>query len=245
MKAMKKESLRKTKMLAAVLLLAAPVVAGTQEHVEADLGADVVSSYLWRGQDLGNVSIQPSVSVSYKGFWVGAWGSVGLDKDDTKEIDLTVGYAAGGFSVSVTDYWTDGGAGYFHYGARNTRHVFEAQVGYDLGFLAVNWYTNFAGNDGVTRSGARAYSSYFSVAAPFRWGGLEWSAEVGAVPWETDFYNATAGGRAGAGGFEVASVSLEAAKGLKITDSYSLPLFARVIWNPATEGAYFVFGVSF
>ena len=69
-------------------------------------------------------------------------------------------------------------------------------------------------------------------------------AEVGAVPWETDFYNATAGGRAGAGGFEVASVSLEAAKSLKITDSYSLPLFARVIWNPATEGAYFVFGVS-
>ena len=134
MKAMKKESLQKTKMLAAVLLLAAPVVAGAQEHVEADLGADLVSGYLWRGQDLGNVSIQPSVSVSYKGFWVGAWGSVGLDKDDTKEIDLTVGYAAGGFSVSVTDYWTDGGAGYFHYGARNTRHVFEAQLGYDLGF---------------------------------------------------------------------------------------------------------------
>ena len=39
-------------------------------------------------------------------------------------------------------------------------------------------------------------------------------------------------------------MSLEAAKSLKITDSYSLPLFARVIWNPATEGAYFVFGVS-
>ena len=63
---MKKESLQKTKMLAAVLLLAAPVVAGAQEHVEADLGADVVSSYLWRGQDLGNVSIQPSVSVIVK-----------------------------------------------------------------------------------------------------------------------------------------------------------------------------------
>ncbi len=78
---MKKESLQKTKMLAAVLLLAAPVAAGAQEHVEADLGADLVSGYLWRGQDLGNVSIQPSVSVSYKGFWVGAWGSVGLDKE--------------------------------------------------------------------------------------------------------------------------------------------------------------------
>ena len=94
---MKKESLQKTKMLAAVFAACcSPVAAGAQEHVEADLGADLVSGYLWRGQDLGNVSIQPSVSVSYKGFWVGAWGSVGLDKDDTKEIDLTVGYAAGG-----------------------------------------------------------------------------------------------------------------------------------------------------
>lgn len=241
---MKKKSLQKTKMLAAGLLLAAPVVAEAQEHVEADIGADLVSGYIWRGQDLGNVSIQPSVMISYKGFSLSGWGSVGFAKTDTKEADLTLGYSAKGFSVSVTDYWFDGGAGYFHYGARNTSHVFEAQVGYDFGFLAVNWYTNFAGNDGTTRNGKRAYSSYFSVAAPFRLGGLDWSAEVGAVPWETDFYNAT-GGRAGAGGFEVANVSIEAGKSLKITDRYSLPLFAQVIWNPATEGAYFVFGLSF
>ena len=38
---------------------------------------------------------------------------------------------------------------YFKYGAHSTAHVFEAQVGYDFGPLAVNWYTNFAGADGV------------------------------------------------------------------------------------------------
>ena len=125
-----------------------------------------------------------------------------LDKEDTKEFDLTFGYSTGGFSVSVTDYWFDGGPEYFHYGAHNTSHVFEAQVGYDFGPLAVNWYTNFAGADGVKANGDRAYSSYFSIAAPFKLGGLDWSAEIGATPWETSFYNNGASGSHGrTGGF--------------------------------------------
>ena len=141
--------------------------------------------------------------------------------------------------LAGADYWFDGGPEYFHYGAHNTSHVFEAQVGYDFGPLAVNWYTNFAGADGVKANGDRAYSSYFSIAAPFKLGGLDWSAEIGATPWETSFYNN------GASGFEVSNICLGASKEIKITDSYSLPVFAHAICNPATEGAYFVFGISF
>ena len=44
-------------------------------------------------------------------------------------------------------------------GAYSTAHVFEAQVGYDFGPLAVNWYTNFAGADGV--KGKRQKSLFF------------------------------------------------------------------------------------
>ena len=80
-------------------------------------------------------------------------------KKNTKEIDLTLGYTTGGFSISVTDYWFNGGPGYFHYGSHNTNHTFEAQIGYDFGPLALNWYTNFAGTDGVNNEGDRAYSS--------------------------------------------------------------------------------------
>ena len=65
---------------------------------------------------LGNVSIQPEVSLAYKGFSLTGWGTVGFDKDDIKEFDLTLGYEVKGFSCSVTDYWTNGGPGYFHYG---------------------------------------------------------------------------------------------------------------------------------
>lgn len=230
-------------MALAGCLMLCPVATMAQDKVTADAGAELVSGYIWRGQDLGNVSLQPTLAIGYKGLSLSGWGSVGLDKDDTKEFDLTLGYAVGGFHVAVTDYWFDNGAGYFHYGARNTAHVFEANAGYDFGFLSVNWYTNFAGNDGMNRDGERAYSSYVSLAAPFRLGGLDWTAEVGAVPWATSFYNATADDPAGTNGFEVSHVSIGASKAIRITEHYSLPLFARAVWNPATEGAYFVFGL--
>lgn len=224
-------------MALALLSLAMPFTTKAQDKVEASVGADLVSGYIWRGQDLGGVSLQPSLGIAYKGFSLGAWGSVGIEGKDTKEFDLTLGYATGGFSVSVTDYWFNSGAGYFHYGAHSTAHVFEAQVGYDFGPLSINWYTNFAGADGVNKDGDRAYSSWVTLAAPFKLGGLDWTAEVGATPWANDFY--------GANGFAVCDISLGASKEIKITDSFSLPLFAKATWNPRSEGAYFVVGISF
>ena len=183
-----KKSSRKTTFLSA-LAIAVPAMGMVQDKVEASVGADLVSGYIWRGQDLGGVSIQPTLSVSYKGFSLSAWGTAGIEKEDTKEIDLTLGYATGGFSISVTDYWFNGGPGYFHYGSHNTNHTFEAQIGYDFGPLALNWYTNFAGTDGVNNGGNRAHSSYISATVPFTLAGLEWTAEIGATPWSTDFYN--------------------------------------------------------
>lgn len=145
----------------ALLSMAMPFTAKAQDKVEASAGVDLVSGYVWRGQDLGGVSLQPSASIAYKGFSLGAWGSVGIESSDTKEFDLILGYSTGGFSVSVTDYWynvTGDGvtAKYFQYGAHNAAnsHLFEAQIGYDFGPVAVNWYTNFAGDDGVDKDGA-------------------------------------------------------------------------------------------
>lgn len=236
-------------LLATILL---PAVSTAQDKVEAEVSADLVSGYIWRGQDLGNVSIQPSISVSYKGFSLSAWGSAGIDSEDVKELDLTLGYSTGGFSVSVIDYWCDGGLGYFHYGAHCTNHVFEVQAGYDFGPLALNWYTNVAGADGVNKDGERAYSSYLSVTVPFKLAGLEWTAEAGATPWGTDFYNYVEDSDNpdqpvcnGSRGFAVCDLSLGASKEIKITDSFSVPAFAKITVNPRTEKTYFVFGLSF
>lgn len=235
-------------MVTALLSVLVPSDMMAQEKVKASVGADLVSGYIWRGQDLGGVSIQPTMSVAYKGFSLGAWGSAGLESKDTKELDLTLGYSTGRFNVSITDYWFNKSVKannevvtnkYFKYGAHSTAHVFEAQAGYDFGPVAVNWYTNFAGADGVKENGKRAYSSYLALSAPFAFGGLNWSADLGIVPWETTFYNGYSSG------FCVSNIGLKASKDIKVTDSFTVPAFAKVTVNPRTEGAYFVFGLSF
>ncbi len=219
-------------------LLFAPFWAEAKDKVEANVGGSIVSSYIWRGQDLGGVSIQPQVSLSYKNLYLTAWGSVGFEKEDTKEFDLTLGYTYKNFSISVTDYWFSGGDGYFHYKGENTKHTFEAQIGYDFKFVAINWYTNFAGYDGLTPQGKRAYSSFISLTAPFRLGGLDWKANVGATPWGNTFYMNSEKK------FTFSEISIEAGKTISINQKFSIPIFSKVIWNPATEGAYFVFGLS-
>jgi len=94
-----KENFKKAVLLLG-MSITIPTVSIAQENIETDISADLVSGYIWRGQDLGNVSIQPTLSVSYKGFSLSAWGSVGFEGKDTKELDLTLGYTTGGFSIS-------------------------------------------------------------------------------------------------------------------------------------------------
>ena len=212
-----------------------------QEKVNATVEADVVNQYIWRGQELGNTAFQPTLGIDYKGLSLSAWGSVGLtDPTDTKEFDLTLAYTIGGFNIGVTDYWFNAGLDpenrYFMYEAHRTNHVFEANVGYDFGVASIQWYTNFAGNDGFNKKGKRAYSSYFEISAPFKLATCDWSATAGAVPYYTDFYGTT--------GFAVTNLALRATKDIKITDSFSIPIFGEVSANPCSQKAYLVFGLT-
>lgn len=213
-----------------------------REGPEVGLGSDIVSSYIWRGQDLGGVSLQPTLGVEYKGISLSAWGSVGLaDPADTKEFDLTLGYTIGNFNIGITDYWFDAGldpqARYFKYDAHGTNHVFEANIGYDFGVVGLQWFTNISGNDGVNKDGKRAYSSYFEVSAPFRLATCDWTATVGAVPFATNFY--------GTNGFAVTNLAVRASKDIRVTDSFSIPIFGEVSANPCSQKAYLVVGMSF
>jgi len=227
--------MRKIVILAMGLVASATALA--QDKIEATIGADFVSQYIWRGLDCGNVSLQPTLGIAYKGFSLSAWGSVGFKSEDTKEFDLTASYTTGGLTVGVTDYWFNSPEErYFCYNAHSTSHVFEASVAYDFGLLSAAWYTNFAGNDGLNKSGKRAYSSYFEVNAPFHLATCEWTGTLGVVPYATDFYDTS--------GFAVTNVALKAAKDIKITDSFSVPIFAQVVANPCSQKVYFVFGFT-
>ncbi len=225
------------------MLLCGATAIEAQDEIETTISGDIVSSYIWRGQDLGNVSLQPTLGVAYKGLSLTAWGSVGLtNADDTKEFDLTLAYTIGGFNIGITDYWFNAGQDpenrYFKYDAHGTNHVFEANIGYDFGVASLQWYTNFAGNDGMNKDGKRAYSSYLEATVPFKLASVDWTATAGAVPFATDFYNGWTSG------FAVTNLALKATKDIKVTDSFSIPVFAEVSANPRTEKAYLVLGFT-
>ncbi len=121
-----------------IVLLALSLVMGmttyAQEEIETTVATDVVSSYIWRGQDLGSTAIQPTLGVGYKGLSLSAWGSYGIaNPADTKEFDLTLAYSVGGFNIGITDYWFNVGLDpenrYFKYDAHGTNHLFEGTVG--------------------------------------------------------------------------------------------------------------------
>ena len=228
-----------------IVLLALGLVMGmttyAQEEIETTVATDVVSSYIWRGQDLGSTAIQPTLGVGYKGLSLSAWGSYGIaNPADTKEFDLTLAYSVGGFNIGITDYWFNVGLDpenrYFKYDAHGTNHVFEGTIGYDFGLASVQWYTNFSGNDGTNKDGERAYSSYVEANVPFQLASVDWTATAGAVPFATTLYGTT--------GFAVTNLSLKATKDIKVTDSFSIPVFGQVVANPCAQKAYLVFGFT-
>lgn len=227
-----------TVVMAALISTAA--LAQESGKVEATAGADIVSSYIWRGQELGGVSIQPSLGLAYKGLSLGFWGSVGIDRKDTRELDLTLSYTTARLTAMLTDYWFSPyddaeKIGYFHYHARHTQHILEGGLAYDFGPVAIAWYTNLSGNDARKGNGDRAYSTFIDVSVPFQLAGLAWTAEVGITPWEGAY----------ADGFNVPFVALKAQKDISLTDSFALPVFAQAAFNPYDESAYLVFGISF
>ena len=114
--------------------------------------------------------------------------------------------------------------------------MFEANIGYDFGVLSLQWFTNFAGNDGFNKSDKRAYSSYAEVSVPFKLATVDWTATAGVVPYYTTFYDTT--------GFAVTNLSLRADKEIKITDKFSVPVFGQVVANPSSQKAYLVFGFT-
>ena len=73
-----------TWVISAIMLTPAAMA---QDSFETTIGADVVNQYIWRGQKLGEASLQPTLGISYKGLSLTAWGSVGLSKFD--DVHLT------------------------------------------------------------------------------------------------------------------------------------------------------------
>ena len=224
-------------ILRTLLLTFIPLALSAHEGVKVQLAADLMNYYVWRGIECGSVTLQPTVKLAYKGFSVTALGSVGLsDTDDTKEFDFTWQYDWKRLHFAINDNWLDTNPHYFDYGAHSTSHNFEGNIGYDFGLLTADWYTYFAGRD-YNSEGHRAYSSWMKFVMPFQWAQLDWQATVGVVPFASDvMYEVD--------GFAVNLVALKCSKDIRVTSSFSIPLFASLQANPESRKAWMVFGLT-
>ena len=112
---------------------------GPSNPVQFNLGADLVSRYIWRGKDYGNSpAIQPNISFSFAGLKIGAWGSYGViyreNTGNYSEFDPYISYTWKWFTIGVTDYFYPNGITpnnnnrYFNYNSKTTGHTFEGSL---------------------------------------------------------------------------------------------------------------------
>lgn len=203
---------------------------------------DFVSSYTWRGLYMSPAAIQPSIEFEAGNFTIEAWGSVSFNGED-KEVDLTASYALGNFVFSVTDMWwstQDSEIKYFNYNSHETEHTFEGSVAYTLPCerfpLSLSWSTIFAGMD-KKADGKQAYASYVELSYPFNIKNTELEAVCGFTPYKAEMQYETSG-------FAFTNLALRATREIRISSSFTLPLFAELAVNPALEDVHFVIGFT-
>lgn len=223
------------KLIVFIAILFSVVTAQAQDVF---VNADFVSSYVWRGIDSGNACIQPSLGIQWKGLTAYVWGSTEF-REKNNEIDLSLEYEYKNLTLYANNYFTqteEEPFKYFNYSSHSTGHTFEMGAGYMLSEkfpLSISWYTTFAGND-YRENEKRAWSSYCELSYPFNIKNIEMSLEAGFTPWEGMYANK----------LNIVNIALSATKEIKITPSFSLPVFGKLIANPYEEQFYFVFGIS-
>lgn len=239
------------------LLLSGSIISFAQDKPKAYLDADIVSRYMWRGIDMAGVSIQPEVSLKWKGLFIDAQGSVGIESTDVKEIDLSLGYERYGFNIGVTDYWSSGieeNDLYFKYEKKGA-HQLEANIGYTCKYGSLQAYTMFWGND-FKINGDQAYSTYLELTVPFKLGGVDWKLGVGGTFMESAGRKESETEKTSDGditrtkyfyyyaeGPACVMASLRATKNINI-GNVSLPVFAELHTNPYLQKAHLLFGIT-
>ncbi|MEI6754411.1 MAG: hypothetical protein WCK78_14745 [Paludibacter sp.] len=227
-----------------VAILAIAVFTVTSAKAQFATGADLVSSYVWRGvpQDgtfpKGTPNIQPYVSYTIGGLTLGSWSSASFT-GGVKEVDLYATYTISpALAVTITDYnWGfTSTKGYFDYSA-TTDHIYEATLAYtgpEKFPISASINTMFAGADKKPSDATKAaLSTYIEL-------GYQVTPLVkvfaGGVLGESNAYATTGAG--------LTNVGIKVSKSIAITDKFSLPVYGILGANPYSGGAFFVAGIT-
>lgn len=178
------------KVLVILAAMMAVVMPAKSVEFKYEAGADVVSSYIWRGQYNGGLSFQPEVLLGFDAldealqFRAGFWGNVGASDWKFKkngnvipevynpntqfmpEVDFEISFFAFGASVGFNEYY---------YCDDGSTHMSELWVGYNFSHFFgdkagayINWYSAIAGagvddfNDPVWEDPLRVSKKYSS-----------------------------------------------------------------------------------
>ncbi|MBE0647361.1 MAG: hypothetical protein IH596_06235 [Bacteroidales bacterium] len=240
------------------------VEAATRGNVTLNLGADLVSRYIWRGLDFGHSpAIQPTLSVEGYGFSLGAWGSYGFSRysywiddstsieDNYSEVDLFLSYTYKYFTLMLTDYYaplpidTLAGANYFNWKNKSTWHTLELSLILDgpeqfpMQFVAATLvYGADKGKDtsGIYGAGtANNFSTYLELSYLFDVKGFGIRPFIGGIPFGSSWYGPKAG---------INNVGITVRKEIPVSKKFSLPVQSTLVFNPLAKKAYLVFVLS-
>jgi len=203
--------------------------------VTMSANVDLVSRYIWRGQDYGNTpSIQPGVSTSWKKFTLGVWGAYNFTGNGEQETDMYVSKTIGPVTVSVWDYWMYNDTianDVFDYKKSSTGHQLEGQIlwsgGEKIPFNVLGSYF-FYGSDA-------SKSIYIELQYLKTIGSFDMMFFAGFQP-KGDYYAQKAG---------FVNLGCNVTKCIPITASWDLPLNISFIVNPSAQRAYVVAGITF
>ncbi|NTU69083.1 MAG: hypothetical protein HGB02_09455 [Chlorobiaceae bacterium] len=237
---------KSAKILALAVALFSGFGAASAQAEGFKTGVDLVSSYVWRGSELGNSpAIQPTLSYTLdNGVVIGAWGSYAVLKDKNlnteanvasdyryQEVDLSVTIPAGPFSLALVDYYIP------NLSTTNTKafdfsktgpNVIEANVTYSAGDLSLLGAYNLTGADA-----ADSHAYYGEGSYKFYNGKDGFSAKAVVGAGSKYFYG-------GVGGTEkklaLVNTGISVAK-----DRYT----ASYVYNPISEKSSLVFMASF
>lgn len=216
---------------------------------ELTTGADFVSKYVWRGADAGSdaPAVQPYLQYTVRGFKCGFWGSTPLSATANdkaiNEIDIFAGYTvalANGASLglTVTDYTypsdTTKYGNFNNYDNKDGKGAHTVEVG-----LSYTGSESFPLSVSVNAFLHNVENNPVYVELGYNTTVKETALKLfaGATTGDSKLYY-------GIEKFGVINLGVTAAKTIKVTEGFSLPVFTSVILNPAKEKMLFVLGVS-
>ena len=231
-----------------VAAMAAVVMAKAEVEFAYEAGADIVSSYIWRGQYNGGLSLQPEGLVGFDAkdgalsFRAGVWASIGASdwkfkKDQNDGTGYTMFMPEVDFIASFTAYGASIGFNEYYYCDDWSTHTSEIWAGYSFDHAFgvgayINWYTIIAGDDVIPTptlldpfAERRAWSSYIELGYDYTFEdlGLTLGAQIGLSPWESPLY--------GNEKFACTNISLKINKEWEF-DVVTLDLYAQGSLNP-------------